>query len=528
MGRVLTNSTGLRVATEASVGVLPGSPAWAVVEFDTIGQFGATITTVARRPVSQIRGRRKGAVTDLDSAFDFETDLTWDAFALFAEGFFFSEFANVEFDLKNAGAPPTVTGGSPTGYTISAASALLAGKVQFSSTNFATLVYAKGYAVAANNGVKAITADLATSGTTITVSGLATEASPPANASLQVCGFRSISDITLTVATNGTGTLVSAADVTDWSSLGIRRGMLLHLGGVNSSLVLANAFTIAATTVYGYVRVVSFSGGTLTFDKASPSLLLGGAGSSSGTETVDLLFGRFVRNVATDANADGNRYLERTYQFEASYPGLGSGGATEYEYAVGNFASELTLNLPLTDKATVGFAFVGTSSDPITATRKTNASAAVAPLRTAAFSSSVDLVSITTDVVSAVSDVCFKSLTLSILNNVSPEKCLGTLGARFVNAGLFEFNLEGQMLFTNKAIVNAVRNNTTVTVGAIVRNDDGAIGFDIPELTLGGGGREYPVDQSVLVNLTGASYTSNTYGHDASASLFPVVPLAAA
>lgn len=527
MGRVLTNSTGLRVAYEASVGVLPGSPSWVVVEFDTIGQFGASITTVPRRPVSQVRGRRKGATTDLDSSVDFETDLTWDAFALFAEGFFFSQYANTEFDLKNTGAPPTITGGSPTGYTISAASALLAGKVQFSATNYFSLVYAKGYANAANNGVKAITADLATSGTSITVSGLVTETTPPANASLQVCGVRSVSDITLTVASNGTGTLVSAADITDWTTLGIRRGMYLHLGGVDADLTPLNTFTIAATTVYGYVRVTAMASGTLSFDKADPNLLLGGAGSSSGAETVDILFGRFARNVPVDANVDDNRYLERTHQFEASYPGLGAGGVTEYEYAIGNFASELTFNLPLTDKATVGFGFIGTNSDLITTSRKTGASTAVAPLRTTAFSSSVDLVSITTDVVSAVSDVCFKSLTLTILNNVSPEKCLGTLGARFVNAGLFEFNLEGQMLFTNKAIVNAIRNNTTVTFAAVMRNEDGAIAFDIPELTLGGGAREFPVDQSVLVNITGNSFTSNSYGHDASVTLFPVVPIAA-
>lgn len=527
MGRVLTNSTGLRMAYEASTGVLPGSPVWYVVEFDTIGNYGATITTVPRRPISQDRGRKKGTPTDQESAAEFETDLTVSAFALFAEGFFFAEYANLEFVLQNAGAPPTVTGGSPTGYTISAASALLAGKVVWVSGGAITLVYAKGYAVAANNGIKVLTADLAASGTTITVSGLATEASPPANASLQVCGVRT-DDVTVTVALDGTGTLVSAADVANWATLGLRAGMTIHIGGANSSLVLTNSATIAATTVYGYARVVSISGTTLTFDKADANLLLGGAGSSSGSQTIDFLFGRFVRDVAVTANADDTRYLERTHQFELSFPGLGTAGATEYEYAVGNFGNSLAFNLPLTNKATMSLGFIGTSSDTITATRKTGASTATNPLRNTAFSTSIDIVSLTTDVVSSVSDVCFKSITLSMLNNVSPEKCLGTQGARFVNAGLFEFNLEGQMLFTNKAIVNAIRNNTSVTFNAVLRNQDGAIALDIPEMTLSGGAREYPVDQSVLVNITGGSVTNSTYGYNASASILAVVPTAAA
>ena len=91
-------------------------------------------------------------------------------------------------------------------------------------------------------------------------------------------------------------------------------------------------------------------------------------------------------------------------------------------------------------------------------------------------------------------------------------------------AGLFEANLEGQMLFTNKQIVNAIKNNTTVTFAAILRNDDGAFVIDIPEMSMGGGAREFPVDQSVLVNITGASFTSSLYGFDVGISFFAAVP----
>lgn len=526
MGRVLTNFTGLRATIESSVGVLPGSPQWFVVEFETIGAYGATITTVARRPIGTTRGRRKGTVVDLDSSVEFETDLTIDAFTRFAEGFVFSEWANKEFDLRASTGtvpPPAVTNG----YTIDAASALLAGKLQWVTASYGTLVYAKGYSTAANNGLKVLTADVATSGTTVTCGsqGVVAE-TPPTNASLQVAGVRILDDEDLTLTVSGsTATLVSAGAISNWATLGLRAGMFIHIGSADADGVVQNGLGTDGTEVYGYARIVSVSSATLNLDKLS-STLASSAGAAS--EVQDILFGRFLRNVAVTANADDNRFLERTYQFEVSYPGLGSGGATEYEYAIGNFANEFAFNLPLVNKATVSFGFIGTNSDAITDSRKTGASTAVAPLRTTAFSSSIDLVSISTDLISTVSDVCFKQLTITFLNNVSPEKCLGTLGAVFVNAGLFEVNFEGQMLFTTKEIVNAIRANTTVTFSAIVRNDDGAIVFDMPELTLGGGGREFVVDASVLVNLTGNSFTSNTWGYDVGITVFPVVPQSAA
>lgn len=523
MARVNTNNTSLRFAIESSVGVLPGSPQWRIAEFNTIGAYGAQIATTVRRPISQDRGRKKGTVTDLDSSVEFETDLTLDAFTDFAEGFVFAEFSNVEFDLKSGTGtlPPPATA---TDYTIDAASATLAGKIQFSAASYATLVYAKGYAIAGNNGLKPVTADTAAAGTSVTVSGNTIE-TPPTNASLQIAGVRVLDDTDLTLTVTGsTATLVSAAAITNWGSLGIKKGMFIHIGSPTAAGVLQNGLGAGGTASYGYARVTADStSGTLNLDKLSSTLI---TATGAATFSQDILFGRFLRNVPVTADTTDNRFLERTYQMEVAYPDLGGVGTDEYEYAIGNFVNEMALNLPLTDKATINYGFIGTNSDDVTPTRKTNASTAVSPLRTTAFNTSSDIASLTTDVVSSASEVCFKSLTLTLRNNVSPEKCLGTLGARFVNSGIFEVNLEGQMLFTNKLITNAIKNNTTVTFLAIIRNQDGAIALDIPEMNLGGGGREFPVDQSVLVNIEGQSFTSATYGYDIGISVFPIVPWA--
>ncbi len=530
MARVNTNNTSLRFAIESSIGVLPGTPLWRIAEFETIGAFGAQITTVVRRPISEDRGRKKGTTTDLDSTVEFETDLTVEAFNDYAEGFVFAEAANVEFDLtgpKLVDAALDVTG---TGYALGAAlstftnGTLLAGKSVFAAAQGISLYFAQGYLTAGNNGLKAVDADVAAASTEVTAAGLAVETAPT-NARVELAGVQvSDGDLTLTVS-GSTATLVSGADIADWAVLGIQVGQEIHIGSaVDVTGVLQNAMIDTVDDdIFGYARVTSISTVTLNLDKLGAAYV---TGDNTGSGITHIMFKQFIRNVQVTANADDNRFLERTYQFEVAYPDLGGAGTDEYEYAIGNFANEIAINFPLTDKGTLSFGFIGTNSDDITPTRKTAASTALSALRTTAFNTSSDLISLTTDVVSLVSDVCFKSLTLTISNNVSPEKCLGTLGAVFVNSGLFEVNLEGQMIFTNKQIINAIKNNDTVTFQAIFRNDNGGFCIDIPELTFSGGDREFPQDASVLVNISGASFTSNTFGYDMGISLFAAVPFA--
>lgn len=527
MARVLTNNVTLQYTIETSIGVLPGSPLWESLEPNNISAYGASITTVSRRPISQQRGRKKGTVTNLESAVEFDADLTMDAFDDFAEGFVFAEYANVEFVLKlsTGTLPPTATVTTDV-FNIDAASTLLASKMVWVTAAGRSLIYAKGYAIAANNGIHELAADVGGTDVIIEVeSTLATE-TPPTTASLQVAGIR-IGDTDLTFTVSGsTATLVSAADVVDWTVLGLLPGQYIHIGSPTSAGVLQNALNASTTDdTFGYARITSISTATLNLDKLDANL--GGTADNSGEGDVDILFGRFLRNVAVSADSDDSRFLERSYQFEALYPDLGGAGNDEFEYAIGNFANELALSVPLNEKATATWGFIGTNSDDITSSRKTGGATGIAPLRTVAIGTASDIVSLTTDLITLVSDVCFKSLTLTIRNNVTPENCLGTLGATFVNSGLFEVNLEGQMLFTNAEITNAIKNNTTLTFAAILRNDDGALALDLPALTFGGGDREYPVDESVLVNLTGETFNDPTGvipNVSVGISLFPVAP----
>jgi len=506
MGRVLTNNITVQAAREASLGTLPGSPDWKLLEPNSVGTFGATITTVKRQPISKDKQNRKGTVTDLDSAVEFETDLTMDVFSEFIEGFCMVTAVNSDllFEKVNVGA---------TGYTIPAATAAQAAKLQFTSGGPISLLYARGYATAANNGLNPLTVDVASTDTVMQFSGATTETAP-AKAVVEIAGIRpETGDLSLTVSA-GVGTLTSgnnaAVNNIDFTTLGLTVGQFIHIGGLTAS----EQFSAGA----GYGRITSIAAGTVLLDKLDSTL----ATDTGAAETVDLLFGRFIRNVSVD----DSDYLEISYHFEGSYPNLDSGGATEYEYPKGNYCNQVTFNLPLTEKATCSFGFVGTDTEVPTTTRKSGASTAREVARDDALNTSADIARLRiTQVDETGLTTDFKSFSLTLLNNVAGEKVLAQLGAKYMNTGNFEVTADGQILFTDSAVVSAIRNNTTVTMDFILAGDaDGAIAVDIPSMTLGGGGKDFPVNESVLLNTTGTAHKDDTLNTSLGVSLFAIVP----
>jgi hypothetical protein len=533
MGKVSTNTISLRYSIESAVGTAGTS--WRILEPNEPSTYGQQIGTTPRRPISRTRGRRKGLPTSATSDVEFGADLTMDSLADFMEGFMFSEFANVEFDLVHPKANGAALAVTSTGYAVAGAAqvstltngSLIASKLVYNASGAISLLYAKGYATAANNGLKVLDADVTGTSTEFTTAGLTAEASPPSNASVRIAGVRvTDADLTLTVTgsyPSATATLVSGADVSNWATLGIQKGMWIHIGSGDTSGAVQNALNASATDdTFGYARVVSVSGATLNLDKLD--INLAATADNSGEGVADVMFGRFCRNVPVDSASDDDRYLERTYHFEMSYPNLEAGPATGYEYANGNYANELSIESPSEDKVVGTWGFLGISTEDITTTRKTGASTAVETLRSAGLSTATNIAAISTDVISSASDVCFNNLTLSMKNNASREVCLGKLGPSSINVGLFEVSMEGEMVFTSSQIIDAVASNTTVTFHNIFYNEDGAAVFDIPSLTFGDGSRSFPQDESVKVSITGESFTDPDYGYDMAVSLFDGTP----
>jgi len=354
--------------------------------------------------------------------------------------------------------------------------------------------------------------DVASTDLVITFAGAVAETAPT-KAVAEIAGIRpEVGDLSLAVSA-GVGTLTSgnnaAVNNIDFTTLGLTVGQVIHIGGLTAS----EQFSAGA----GYGRITTIAAGSLTLDKLDSTLLA----DTGAAETVDILFGRFIRNVAVD-HAD---YLETSYQFEGTYPNLGTGGVTEYEYPKGNYCNQVTFNLPLADKATASFAFVGTDTEVPTTTRKSGAATARTPVKDEALNTSADVARLRiTQVDETGLTTDFKSMSLTLLNNVAGEKVIAQLGAKYMNAGNFEVTADGQILFTDSAVVTAIRNNTTLTMDFIVKNSDGAVAVDIPSFTLGGGGKDFPVNESVLLNTTGVCHKDITLNTSLGVSLFAIVP----
>jgi hypothetical protein len=93
-----------------------------------------------------------------------------------------------------------------------------------------------------------------------------------------------------------------------------------------------------------------------------------------------------------------------------------------------------------------------------------------------------------------------------------------------MNNGIFEVDIETQVLFTNGAVLAAIRANETVTMDFALQNSDGGIFVDIPAMTLGDGSRDLPVNETVLLNITGTVFKDPTLGTSIGVSIFPFLP----
>ncbi|HEX7788437.1 MAG TPA: phage tail tube protein [Methylomirabilota bacterium] len=490
MGRVLTNTISAEFSRESAPGV--PTTLWRMVEPDNITRFGGEITTTPRNPISNSRQRRKGTTTDKTAGVTYDGDLTMEVIENYGDLFFFANFVGpVKVDSVTGSLAATSTA-----FTHSAIAAALPAN---------TLVYSRGFAIASNNGFKVVAAASTTTTTNIT-GGLTAETPTVAqNAQFEVCGVRGA---TGDLQIDANGDLIST--VLDFTTLGLTVGQVIHVGG----LVAANQFATAAD--FGFARIVSIAANLIQLDKKATTFVLdNGAGKD-----IDLLFGRFLRNVSVD-HAD---YLDQTLHWELAEPNLGNPG-DEYLYVTANSAGQWTWTLEPASKATTTLEFEGQDAVDPTASRLSGASTPIVPVRTEALNTATDIARLRiTEVDETGVTTCFTSLTARFNNNVGRELCLGTLGSAFVNVGNFDVDIEAQLVFTDSAVISAINQNRTMSMDWAVRNGDGGAFVDLPSVTLGGGNQDFPRNESVKINITTTPFEDPILHTSASISLFPVLP----
>lgn len=579
--KIDSNVTGLRFAWERCLKKLAANPIWKALEPNSYSDFGATVTTTARNPISPNRSRKKGSVTDMDAAGGFNQDVTQNNLLELSQAFFFANarergttasvvrgdapvsgvtavddtyaFPNLKVtglavvaggagykvgDLLNlsggtavraavayvsavgalgavtavavddAGiydavpaSPAATTGGTGAGCTLNPSSGAL--------TAFAAgeLVLASGFGVAANNGLKTVTS---LAGGDLTVAeALTDEAAPPTAAKLQSVGFEFDAD-DVAIAMNGGLVRLTSATV-DFTTMGFIAGEWIFLGGD----AVGTRFAVNA----GFARIGVIAAGYLEFDKVDWE---NAAAEASGGKTIRLWYGTIVRN-----EPDPALILHKPVQFERTLGNDVNGVMSEY--LIGATANEMTLNVAQAALCTMDLGFVACDDEKRTGAQGLKAGTRPLLVAEDAFNTTdhfarIKLAAI--DPVSANPIALFgfcTDITLTINNNVSPNKAVGVLGAFATTAGTFEVGGELTAYFTSVAGPQAVRNNLDMTVDYILVKDNAGMVWDIPLLALGNGAIQIEQDQPVTLPLE-TNAAESKFGHTLLMQSFHYLP----
>lgn len=508
--KIDSNSTGLRFAEEASLGVLPGSPVWTPLEPNSYADFGGEISTVARNPINPSRQRKKGVTVDLDASGGFNTDLTQTNLQQIMQGFTFSSLRPKGEEV------PTEATGTTDLFDLAATAGFIVG----------SLVWATGFVNAANNGLHVVTAVVTDTTIAVLGSSLVTE-TPPATANLVVVGHQFAADDLDVDVTGAFATYTTS--VQDLTALGLIPGEPMFVGGDSA----ATSYPTNAVN-NGIKRVKSIATNALVVDKSDSDMI---TETTASGETLQIFFGRVLKNEnGTEASFPITR---RSYQLERTLgaPDDASPSDVQAEYIEGAVPSEFTLNVATADKITADLAFVGTNSSTIDAATSLAGGTRPALVESDAFNTSSDFSRIRLAIVDVADEApaplfaFLQELTLSINNNVSPNKAIGTLGSFEVTAGTFEVGGQMTAYFSDVTAIAAVRDNSDITLDFFIVKSQTGMYIDLPLLSLGDGRPNVEQDAPITLPVsmeaaTGAGIDANM-DHTLLFSFFDYLPLAA-
>ena len=482
-----SNTTNLRMAEEVinTPGVLPGSPVWLPYEPNSYGEFGSTVSTTARTPISADRQRRKGSVTGLDAVAGFNSDFTSKGLFNLLQGFMFASWRR-----KDELAATAVTAG---GYTVAAGgAAFTAGQ----------LLFAEGFASPANNGLKIAGASTATSVvTTGLVAGAETGTVTRVGRQFAAAG------LSVSVAA-GLATLSDVA--AGLNTLGIIPGEWFWVGGD----LAAESFNTPACN--GFYRARTVAAGSIVCDRFPT-----GAVTDTGAgKTLRIYVGHVIKN-----EADPALQVKRTYQAER----LLVTGQLQYVKALA--PNTLAIDVKTGGLITVDVGMIGLDEE-FAAAPKAGTRPAL-PANVVAFSSATDFtrLRLLNDTAGADLATFLTDLKLSIDNGIAPALAIGSIGGIDLTNGDFVVAGSVEAYFSTTAACQAVRDNADVALDfALVARAGGlATGyvFDVPLITLGDGRMKVEKDKPIKLPLTMDATAHGVLNHTLLVVNFPYLPNAA-
>lgn len=501
--KIDSNVTGLRFADEATIKNLIGSPVWYPLEPNSYSDFGGQISKVARNPINPTRQRKKGVTTDLDASGGFQQDLTQNNLTRLMQGFMFATIREKATTIPlNAAAVPITS--------VTASTDIYAAASGLGGFKLGDLILAKGFNIAANNGLKIGVTGAA--GAVSVQDGLADEASPPATASLQCVGH-SFASSTVDIVVSGVyPRLTRVSGAVDFTTFGLIPGEFVFVGGDSATLRFTNAGN------NGMCRVRDVGAAYIEFDKTSGTMV-----AEVGTaKLIQIFYGNVIKNEAT-----AGLIVRRTYQLERTLGNDADGVMSEY--LVGAVPNELTLNIAQADKVTADLTFVATDVEQRTGLVAVKAGTRPTLVDSDGFNTSSDFSRIKMHLVvdgSPNPTPLFAFLTdakVSVNNNIKPNKAIAVLGAFDVSAGQFQVSADVTAYFADVTAVQAVRNNSDVTLDfSLVKNNSGIV-YDLPLVSLGDGRLKVQQDEAITLPLS-IDAAAGSNNHTFLMNEFPYLP----
>ncbi len=228
----------------------------------------------------------------------------------------------------------------------------------------------------------------------------------------------------------------------------------------------------------GFKRIRAIAAGYLEFDKSATTM----ATEPSTLETVRIFWGRILKN------RSGSSIVRRTYQLERTLgaPDDASPAQIQAEYVVGAVGNEAVFNIAQADKINVDLTWVGGDTETIDGPTALKAGTRPTLTEGTAFNTSSDFTEIKlAPVVSGNEnpDALFSfltDLTVTLNNNITPNKAVSVLGAFDVSAGTFQVSASATAYFASEQALEDVRDNLDFTLHMHIVKENKGVTIDLP------------------------------------------------
>lgn len=500
-----SNLSSVRYAVESTIGVLPGSPVWNLMEPNSEPEFGVKLETVERDPIRSDRMSLKGSIVDRVAGVQIEQDFIVDNQPELMQGFMFAP-------LGIKAESTAITGVTAVDDTFAAASGLDA----FAAND---LVFASGFTNPANNGLHLVSSATAT---TLVVGTALVDETPPTGHKIVKVGHQyATADVTVD-ASGARPKLVTAAG--DFQDLGVVVGEEIYIGGD------AAAFQFADAANNGGKRVYLVSETELTVDKSYLDMVTDAAGTG---KTIRIFTGHGLKNL----DAASASFLVQYLQFERTLGAPDDAQPTQIQsqYVTGNISSECDVVFPAQGKVTSSMTWMGQNGENRSGATGVKSGDRPDLVPSDAINTSSDIRRILISQVNEADEAptalfaLVESMNISINNNIQRNTALGVVGAARFTIGKMQVSGQFDAYFADIAALDALDEFVDVTMnGFIATASNQGLAWDMPLVSLRSDGAS--VSQDAPIKLL-CDYTAHngakvdpTLNHLLCWTFFPYLP----